>query len=170
MKGLPTEKECIRCEKTKTVDSFYISRGKYVSSICKDCYRKEERLKYHEYKDDNCGGIRILTKPNTFTNNSQKECLFNIMRTIGFQFNEEKGIWWKPGFRDENGIFINVKGRKRRKRQYLTKPMIREMYELFEKNVSVSDIALKFNTHENTIYKYRLKYETSRNRRNRNTT
>jgi hypothetical protein len=170
MKKEVTEKFCTRCNLTKPIDDFYSSKNKYRTGWCKSCISIYDKEKYQKYKDENCGGIKISKFPNTYINDSQKECTFYLMESMGFTFNEEKEIWWKPGFRTEDGIFIKVKPKPKRKRQYLTRLMIKEIYELFDKNVSVSDIALKYGTHENTIYKYRLKYEASRNRRNRNTT
>jgi hypothetical protein len=170
MKKEVTEKICKKCNEIKPITEFYISKSKYRAGYCKVCISLYDKEKYEKYKEDNCGGVRILKYPNCFTNDTQKECTFQLMESMGFKFNEEKQIWWKPGFRTEDGIFIFIKPRLKRKRQYLTKQMLREIYELFEKNVAVSKIALKYNTHENTIYKYRLKYEASRNRRNRNTT
>ena len=170
MKKEVTEKICNKCKQLKSIQDFYASKKKYVSGTCKECYNKLEKIKYYEYKEDNCGGARILQKPNLYANTAQKNCLFQLMESMGFKFNQEKQIWWKPSFRTEDGIFIKVKPKPKRKREYLTKLMIKEIHELFDKNTPVSDIALKYGTHENTIYKYRLKYETSRNRRNRNTT
>lgn len=108
---IKTDKEfrrCPMCNDIKKIStSFYLNRktGRVARVNCKLCESRLEKEKAQEYIKETFGGNRIPPKPNTYTNEIQRECTFNLMKSLGWTFNTENNIWYKPGIKDKNGNF-----------------------------------------------------------------
>jgi len=137
-------RQCTKCKVVLPMESFYRKLdGKFRYYVCKKCSREESKIKRDKMKMNNCGGDRVTVKPNTYTDKYQKECTFNVMKLMGFIFNEENGVWWKPGFKDENGKFPNLTKRKNiySRKNRITSEMIQEVFILREQKLTMAVIA-----------------------------
>jgi hypothetical protein len=163
----PDYKQCIKCKEYKTKDKFYKDGRDSRFNRCKICIKKKDDADREKELIENGGSLLISPKPNTYKDKYQKELVFQFLPLCGWIFNEEKQIWWKPGLKDENGKFFNLKPKKRktpprlnikRKPKYNNEEII-EMKRLKDNGESLKSIADKFNCTLPTIYKY-IRYET----------
>jgi hypothetical protein len=91
------------------------------------------------------------------------------MQSMGWKFNEEKGIWWKEGIKTEQGVFINIVDKKQIQPKIPTKydNVIRhksaehskEIYELRKQGHTLDELARDFKTSPPTIMKIIRLYE-----------
>lgn len=104
----PGYKECPDCKIWKEHRThFFTSTGRCKYPICHDCRGlKNEKIRTEEMMMK-LGGERILLKPNTYTNDVQRQTLFTLMGYFGWKFND--GIWYKDGIKDKNGNWAKLK-------------------------------------------------------------
>jgi hypothetical protein len=165
-------KQCRTCKEWKTKDKFYLHKSKSKSTYldCKSCCNKVEAARAKVYRqqelEENGGSFRHYKEPNRWIDDIQRDATFDILKAIGWKFNEEKGIWWKEGIKNENGEFLNVKkGQKRiyrktkliRKSRF-TKEIIEDMKHLRNMGKTFQYIADKYECTLPTVYKW-INYE-----------
>ncbi len=114
----PDYKQCRTCEEYKVTDEFYYSKStsskKYFRhSTCKECCRLKENTKRREERQEELeeqgGSERIMAYPNEYVDEYQKKFTFKLLDSFGWIFHEEKEVWYKPGIKDENGIWAKIK-------------------------------------------------------------
>jgi DNA-binding transcriptional regulator YiaG len=160
--------KCRKCKEYKHRNEYY-KNPKYKSNFldCKPCtlktYRESDRIKREQVLQEQGGALAIRTNPNEYFDDYQKESTFKLMKLMGWSFNEENGIWFKEGIKTKEGIFINLKeGKLRRRGEVYTNkkellPRIIEMRE--DKKMSYDSIAIKLGVGHNTIYNWYKEYE-----------
>jgi len=114
----PDYKHCKTCQEYKVLDEFYYSKSsttkKYFrNGTCKECCRTKENSKRREERQEELeeqgGSERIMTYPNEYVDEWQQKFTFKLLDSFGWIFHEEKQIWYKPGIKDENGVWDKIK-------------------------------------------------------------
>lgn len=101
-------KRCYCCKETKPLSEFFGIKVKW--ALCKQCNKQKEREKRIREFGENCGHQKVLMYPNRYTDEFQRKCTFDLMQILGYQFNEEKGIWFKEPWKTKDGQFPLIKG------------------------------------------------------------
>lgn len=104
---------CSICKEEKNISEFLTTKNREYFQ-CKQCTSKRYKEEYQKWLEQTCGGERILSIPNRYQNDIQRNCVFQIMISLGYLYNESKGIWWKKGVKDEDGNFLLLKKNKRK--------------------------------------------------------
>jgi len=159
---------CKRCDSYLEPEDFYPSKLKNKHINCKKCCQEIERESYVYAKDNPCGSSRVPSKPNQFSDDAQKECTHNFLKLMGWKYNENKGIWWKEGFKDEDGNFTKVKKNYHRHNRSLTPYIKSEVLRLLKEGHKNKVIKMMTGVSLATISNIK-KNEGLSNRRNRNT-
>lgn len=163
----PEYKKCRKCEKYKPLTEYYLNpKGKSLFLDCKPCtlekYRESDRIKREAVLIEQGGSSRHFEAPNEYVDEYQKEATFNLLKLMGWSFNEENQIWWKDGIKTKDGLFINVKPYKvKRSGAYFSrkKTLMPRIVDLREnKKMSYDTIALKLNVGHNTVYNWYQDY------------
>lgn len=164
-------KQCRTCKEWKTKDKFYLHKSKSKSSYldCKTCCNKIEAARAKVYRqqelEENGGSFRHYKEPNRWIDDIQRDATFDILKAIGWKFNEEKGIWWKEGIKNEDGEFLNVVKKERKPKVFsgyrkpykslkFTKEVIEEMKHLRNMGKTFQYIADKYECTLPTVYKW----------------
>lgn len=172
---------CPDCKEWKYRDQYYVNRHnkkgeERIWGRCKPCQKIYDKNKAHQEMLEKGGPERIYQTPNKYSNDYQRDRTFEIMKAIGWNFNEEKGIWWKDGIKTSDGLFINIpdsrEHRKLNKKLGKYDNVVRhearkhsdEIYQLRQEGYTLDVIAIKFNTSSPTIRKIIDLYEKSLNR------
>ena len=111
------------------------------------------------------GGDRVRIKPNKYYDIYQRKQTFQVMELLGFTFNEETGIWTKPGFKeiiDGKIVFPFLKPIPKKKvrgvdyepRRRVKTSDIKKIRELHKKGKTVSQIESLLGFSNTTIYKW----------------
>jgi len=162
----PNYKKCSVCNEWKTQDQYYYHSKKTGIKFadCIVCHRQKDRDGRQEYLRNNGGADKILTTPNTYMDEYQKEQTFWVMELLGYTYNEESGIWTKPGVKelvDGDIIFPKVKKHKKIGRYdvKITYQMVEEFVRLKEKGWNSERIGIKFGVSDTTVFKYLKKWK-----------
>lgn len=172
----PNYKLCRTCQNWLDKSLFYNHKSRIKTSYkdCKNCINKKEiqksKIQREKYLKETGGSERHRQNPNEWVDEYQKEATHNILKSMGWSFNEENGIWWKDGIKTKEGIFINVKNRKYRKnfifdkypksiRDEKKKEMFDLIVKLRDEGKSYTQIGDKVGVSQTTVYKW-LKNET----------
>jgi len=116
----PDYKQCRVCEEYKLLDEFYHSKQSYsnkyhIHGKCKECTRTHEneksRVEREQLLEEQGGSERIMTYPNEYVDEWQQKFTFKLLDSFGWIFHEEKQIWYKPGIKDENGVWDKLKNK-----------------------------------------------------------
>ena len=103
----PDYKKCNTCYEWKHYNDYYFhNRGKGLRyGECIECQKDKDKREHEEYLENNGGHDRILVKPNQYMDEIQKNQTFEVMKILGYTFNEEHGIWFKEGVKtlEEDG-------------------------------------------------------------------
>jgi hypothetical protein len=154
----PNYKKCNTCTEWKELSQYYLKNGKPYLNRCKECEKILERGKRQIEIQENCGGGKVPTKPNNYQNDIQKQCTFELMQVLGYLYNEEFGIWTKPGFKEiKNGkaYFPTITLAKRRRTStILTEENIKLIEEYTNRGLNARQIAMKMGISSTTIYKF----------------
>lgn len=139
----PEYKKCIGCNEYKLIkkDFYTTSEGKIYLIRCKSCEMAKVKQERIEYLKSNCGSDQIKLKPNTYTDEYQRECTFAIMERLGYVYDTITGIWTKDGWKeikDGKPYFPLVKGRK------LRTPGVRVTKELYDKMVELRELGYSY--------------------------
>ena len=97
-------KYCKQCEEFKPIEEFQ-KQGKYYTLLCKICISE----KYHQDKKEKIENFEneemVLMFPNTYKSEIQKKQTFEFLSMLGWIYSEKNNLFYKPGIKDENGIF-----------------------------------------------------------------
>jgi len=152
----PNYHKCNTCSEWKELSKFFTSKGKPYSNRCRECTAVLEKEKSEQYKLDNCGGGKVPLRPNKYQNDIQKQCTFELMKTLGYLYDVPTGIWYKPGVKEiVNGkpFFPNIK--KTRKPSTVFNPELIELIDEYTaRGLNARQISIKLNLSHTTIYKY----------------
>jgi hypothetical protein len=165
-------RKCKNCNKVKLLNEYHTYSAhnkKHHFLTCKTCVNLKENLRTKrnrlKFLKDNGGSNYHLQKPNEYIDDYQRDATFNLMKRFGWTFNEENGIWWKEGIKTEEGVFINVTKRKRKKINPMAKipkylrtakkqEMFTEVVKLRETGLSFHKIGEKLGISDTTVYKW----------------
>ena len=167
----PNYRKCRICAEWKTMDNYYIQDKKKNQRYhkCKKCQNSQDREKNRSereiYLAESCGSERIPIKPNTYADQYQKACAFNILEVLGYTFDEPSGIWIKPGFKEVvNGrAYFPMLIKKRAEYGSISskrppKKMTRDIYDkifiLRDQGLSYREIGLELNISITTVSNY----------------
>lgn len=112
-----TSKICGKCFEEKLVDEFYFNITRNcLTSYCKPCIKliKTEKDKKIQLEE---GFKRIRQQPNTYNDENERKLTFELLNALGWIFNEENGIWYKPGIKNPDGTW-NFKPKIKKKKEF----------------------------------------------------
>jgi hypothetical protein len=159
-------KICNICKIEQPKDNFYFNGNNFYRT-CKPCFKKKLQDLNEKKKAEKCGSDKVLYYPNKYADEYQRECTFQLMELLGYEYNQENGIWFKEPWKTKDGEFPNIKKYKI-KNFYSTKEIDRkyidQMVELEKKGLNRSQIAFKLGFSQPTITKYLLKYGKKSNK------
>lgn len=155
-------KTCKICDDVKEIELFYHRKTNnkiYYRNTCKDCYNKSVKKRVRKNRLDEGGSTRVKPNPNTYMDKVQKQQTFEFLLACGWKFNEEKGIWYKEGIKDDNGNFLNLKPINKKyyrspNRKYKYAHLLDKMLEMYTvKKFSYNHIATLLNVNSSTVRK-----------------
>jgi hypothetical protein len=170
----PEYKKCSMCNTWKVALTDYYKHKNKTSNVynnCKECQKKREaekrRINREEKFKNNGGSERVPVKPNKYSDDYQRAHTFEFLQILGWTFNEETGIWYKPGVRDITGEFEKMKTLPESKifmkkdgsnnRKYYSKITL-EMYNIMRtmktQGYTNKEIGLKVNLNDSTVSKW----------------
>ena len=154
----PDYHKCKECEEyLPKATSFYIrADNKVNSNTCKDCQYKKDKAERYEHIQNSGGSEFVFAEPNKYTDEFQKACTFNFMQTLGYLYDEQTGIWTKPGWKeivDGKPHFLNITS-KRRKGKRLSKEDKQKISQLYNEGYSVDVITSTLGISDTTVYRY----------------
>jgi len=103
----------------------------------------------------------VPQKPNVYFDKYQKENTFILMGIMGYLYDEDTGIWWKPGVKeivDGKPKFLKVKKHKTKRLRVVNPELWKQMVELRNRNLTYVQIADKLNLSDTTVRKYLVEY------------
>lgn len=155
---LPDYYNCIDCNNWKHISDFYQRKDKKpLNKKCKDCQRECDRMKAEQKRIDNGGSLMVPFKPNVYFDKYQKENTFELMGLMGYLYDEETGIWWKPGVKeivDGKPVFLKISKQLHGRPRKITREVINQMIEMRNKKWTFAKIGIKLDLSESTIQKY----------------
>jgi hypothetical protein len=140
-------KNCTSCDKLYPISDFYYEwkSGSKTIGKCKSCLNENAKERYKLRREMEGFRVEVRSLPNTYANDQQRNEVFDFLKLIGWNFNEDKGIWFKEGLKNQDGKFINFVEKPKRfvmpimrpdgyihKNKGKTKLNIDEMKELYE--------------------------------------
>jgi len=127
------------------------------------CQREKDRLEREEELEENGGSEKISPKPNTYKDKYQKEQTFMVMRILGYTYNEETGVWTKPGVKeviDGKVVFPKIESRKVRKERFkLSTDTVKKIIEYKNKGWTSIEIEAELNVSDTTVYNHYKKWK-----------
>lgn len=165
-------KKCKTCNKWKHVDQYYFHNRELNRrfSSCIPCEVEKNRQLSLKRKEEQGGSLTVPKSPNKYFDRFQKENTFQFMQLMGWKFNEEKGIWWKEGIKDKNGIFDKIGNKPKRiikrrpgivtKVTKYTMEDIKDMKKMRKEGSTLQAIADKYDCSAPTVFKW-VNYEAS---------
>ena len=145
-------KICKTCRENKHHSEYYIYKGIYVFPNCKACTSKKDKENHKKEVEKKGGSEFVHSTPGVFACPIQKENTFKILKSLGYQLNEEKNIWWKPGVKeivDNKPVFLlHRKGPGKDKLKQIMKVL-----DLHKSGMNGKKIATKTNLSATTVYK-----------------
>lgn len=155
----PDYHKCKECEKyLPKVTSFYVRAedNRVNKNVCRQCQYKKEKAERYEYLQNNCGSDFVHAQPNNYPDEFQKSCTFDFMQSLGYLYDEQTGIWTKPGWKeivDGKPHFLHI-NKKRRKGKRLTKEDKEKVSQLYNDGYSVEVISMEMGISNTTVYRY----------------
>ena len=144
----PNYKQCIGCKEWKTKDNFYKFGADSRFNRCKACIKLKDEADREAELIEQGGSLQISPKPNIYKDQYQRKLVFDFLPLLGWIFNEEKGIWHKPGFKNDDGTFVNIKSKPKglnlKKFNKLSNEDRVEIYRLRKKGYKLEEIATIF--------------------------
>jgi len=150
-KDNPNYRKCNSCNEWKPKDYYYKYKSKMFAK-CIDCERIVRRKVAEDKKIEQGGSIRIKNHPNQYVDEYQRDSVFKIMLAIGYQFNEEKGIWFKEPWKTRDGEFPLLKSNKKVK-TIICEDVKERIIELKKTNKTIAEISDNFNLSYTSVWK-----------------
>jgi hypothetical protein len=177
-------RECRTCAEYLPIDDFYYSINERTGKIrlstpdCKVCAKDRERKERRAIKDAaGIGSEKVFNTPNKYKDIHQKRQTFGVMLAMGWKFNEENGIWYDDIKKTSDGKCIGVWAEKpkpikvklkfdenkppkikftnKRTEGMLSEEVVNQiLYDHYVNKMSLSDLAIKYNTHKSTVATY----------------
>jgi hypothetical protein len=147
--------ECKICMEDKTLNEFYLSNGKPVELVCKICEVERNRKARQEYLKENCGSEFVWSDVGKYADEYQKECTFNLLKQLGYLYDEETGIWTKEGWKeikDGQPHFPKITYKRGRKR--ITQQEKDKIKKLYAEGYTVDDISIQLRMSDTSVYRY----------------
>jgi len=151
-KDNPDYKLCRVCNTYLLIeDNFYrYGKDQRPQTLCKICHNRKSKQRTREYYEkrriNNGGSERVITKPNKYTDEYQREQTFWIMKLMGWTFDEETGVWWKEGIKDKNKQWSIIKPKPKQQKPQKPKRKIIDINKIIElkkrgfRNTQISDM------------------------------
>ncbi len=105
---------CGACKKVFPISFYYrIGKCKTLSKRCKTCYNRRELKNGWENMD-------YRKQPGEWISTEQRDAVFEILRTIGWSYNELNGVWYKIPedttqiYKNKLGNWFNLNSKKKR--------------------------------------------------------
>jgi hypothetical protein len=163
----PNYKKCSCCKEYKHLDDYYFHQKKKGIRFadCADCHREKDKKEREEYLKNNGGSDKILRLPNQYVDEYQRHQTFQVMDSLGYNFNEEHGVWLKDGIkslRDNKPYFHFLKeGNKttRGRGKKISQLLIDKVLLYRSKGYSMGKISLMTGVSDSSICKIIKKYE-----------
>ena len=152
-----------RCKNCRTIIQDIQKNKWYCSKVCK---REFLDRKKEEATRETLG--RVYSTPGKYKNQFQKDVVFNSLQQMGWQYNEEKKIWWKLPIKDEEGKWLNIDEEKTKKTKKTRNRLSKEEQQIFylkvkkmrdEDKMKFKDIAKELNISKPKINYYYYRYE-----------
>jgi hypothetical protein len=157
---------CKQCSNWRHKTEYYLINGRINFYMCKECCNNKDRKERQQYLKENCGSDFVHAKPNHYTDEYQKECVFDVLKVLGYLYDEETGIWTKPGVKelvDGKIVFFDIKNKKQRKKSTMvTMQIINQVLQLRKNNVKMVDIINQVGISENSVYKILKTYSNAK--------
>ena len=110
--GIPEERICCACGEMKPISEFYIKKTKKgtprPSSYCIICL-SEKNKEYARDKRGTSGWNDIDKNPGEYNDNEEKEQTHQLLKLIGWKFDKEKNMFYKPGLKEKDGTWTIFK-------------------------------------------------------------
>ena len=152
----PEYRKCPSCKEWKLLATdFYLRQdGSLYINRCKVCEQAGVKKEREKYLKENCGSDQIKLKPNTYTDQYQKECTANIMEQLGYVYDTITGIWTKQGWKEiKDGKPYFPKITKYRKPvMRINDEAVLRMIELRKEGHSLQVIADQLGTSNTTVF------------------
>ena len=161
-------KTCTKCKELKHIDEYYFhQRSKGIRfAECIECQKEKDRLDHEQYLENNGGHDRILTKPNQYMDEIQRNQTFQVMELLGYTFDEELGTWFKEGVKtleEDSKIkfhFLRYTRRPYRGKGKKISQLLRDRIILYrKKGYSMGKISLITGVSDSSICKIIKEYE-----------
>ncbi len=88
---------------------------KWQGLLCYDCYKTYQSKAQKDVRDERkywnneiplYGSTSVRTKPGEWYDDKQKEYVHDILKSIGWKYNEEKNVWYDEKIRNKEGEWI----------------------------------------------------------------
>lgn len=108
---------CTKCGIEKPVSQFYknTSHGKSLFKACKICERARQKIRDEENFFDAIH--RVYNEPGKYSSELQRQATFDILKALGWSFNEEKNLWYKTPLKDKNGNWALIYSKQKKQRK-----------------------------------------------------
>lgn len=160
-KEKPDYKKCKSCAEWKHIDDYYFhSRVTGVKfNICMVCQREKDKQDRELEMELNGGSERVISKPNQYVDKHQKKQTFMVMGILGYTYNEETGIWTKPGMKeviDGKVVFPKIKKQKKLGTYdtRVTYEVLQKIIEYKEMGWNYERIGNRLDISDTTVYKH----------------
>ena len=146
---------CKICMEYLNPNKFYQRFGRPIESVCKSCEIQKNKQIRQEYLKENCGSEFVCAEVNKYADEYQKECTFNLLKLLGYLYDEETGIWTKPGWKeikDGQPHFPNIIFKRGRRR--ITQQDKENIRKLYAEGYTVDDISIQLKMSDTSVYRY----------------
>ena len=116
----PETKNCWRCGEDYYLEDYWGTDAngniKVLTSKRPPCFncrqeitRKHANFNYIDKNGAYRANVQMIGPPGTYASKEQRELTFMALTAMKFHYNKKLNIWWKEGFRRENGeyVFLN---------------------------------------------------------------
>ena len=163
----PDYKKCKVCLEWKHIDEYYFhSRVTGLKfNECMECQREKDRIDREYEKEMKGGSDKIKQRPNQYADKYQKEQTFLVMNVLGYTYNEDSGIWTKPGVKeiiDGKIVFPKIIKKNRKVGKYEVKvdsDMLLKIIEYREKGMGWVKIGDKLDISDTTAFNHYKKWK-----------
>lgn len=111
----PDYKKCTHCLTWKKLDEFYKMRNSKASR-CSECNNQIASDRRKQKVDSEGGLKRVSQIPNVYYGEIQKQQTFEFLQLMGYIYNEDYGVWEKPGYKEviDGKIVFNYENKRQK--------------------------------------------------------
>ena len=140
---------CKTCDTIKPITDYYI----HTLSKCKECCRRIESELNKQIRKEKGGSEKVLSKPNTYLDEYQRQQTTMVLEALGYTYNEENGIWYKLPWKTETGEFPFIEKTGSRHKLELKNKKV-TVYNKIDNGIPVHQISTELGIKIGTIYKW----------------